>query len=291
MSSLLAPLLQLSAFVPLLKARRALHGTTLLHAWPWAAAAMIFWPVCTLAQAALGGEHPATSHLHYSAAALTLCPLVAVLGACRPRMQAWHFVVAALLVVLLIPALQSPLRQREPSPLRLEDLPTLLFLGLTAVGLGNYAPTRFGPSALLAASSLTLLVLDLSPWAEGLPAIRSCRGWASWGIPASAWVAWGTAIYGRRPIGPAWQRVWIDFRDLYGLVWAKRVQERFNAASRQLGWPLLLTWRGFVPPPADDLNRPGPMRTGLLALLLRFVSEPWIEEHLGPDANRARTSA
>ena len=89
--------------------------------------------------------------------------------------------------------------------------------------------------------------------------------------------------------------MWLDFRDAYGLVWALRVQERFNATAAKNGWPIRLTWRRMVSADAARLPRPGvaarspdPSATqdhmdeavarGLASLLRRFVSRKWISQ-------------
>ena len=38
---------------------------------------------------------------------------------------------------------------------------------------------------------------------------------------------------------------WIQFRDMFGTLWALRVIERVNAAAAIYHWPFSLTWTGF----------------------------------------------
>jgi hypothetical protein len=40
-------------------------------------------------------------------------------------------------------------------------------------------------------------------------------------------------------------RIWLSFRDRYGLVWGQRMREQFNAAATHAGWPVRLHWRGL----------------------------------------------
>jgi hypothetical protein len=85
----------------------------------------------------------------------------------------------------------------------------------------------------------------------------------------------------------ALDRVWLDFRDAFGAVWALRVMERMNAASTMYGWPVLLSWNGFSP--RDDAPEVSPVpptvEESLRTLLRRFVSPEWIDERM--QASRA----
>src|ERR1700756_5554100 len=91
--------LLLSGFYPLYRAWRGAAGTTLRHSVVWAFLAWGGW----CAAALLDGS-PA---LGYLALCLTACAGVAVLGARRPGVGAWDFVVLGLLAVLLLPLAES----------------------------------------------------------------------------------------------------------------------------------------------------------------------------------------
>lgn len=76
-------------------------------------------------------------------------------------------------------------------------------------------------------------------------------------------------------------RVWLDFRDAFGVAWGLRVAERLNASAAMYSWPVTLTWQGFrgrqegtsdIPPAAVE--------EGLRGLLRRFVSPEWIDSRL-----------
>src|SRR5882724_5107505 len=89
-------ILSAAALYPLWRAWRANRGTALGHAVGWAAAA---WA------AFLFGGNGALGR--YVALSLTGCAGVAVLGARRPHVGAWDFVVGSLLAVLLLPVAQG----------------------------------------------------------------------------------------------------------------------------------------------------------------------------------------
>ncbi|MBI3468144.1 MAG: hypothetical protein HY000_34495, partial [Planctomycetes bacterium] len=85
--------------------------------------------------------------------------------------------------------------------------------------------------------------LASSAWAARQDAAASC------GVLSCRKAAGGEGwrvVVERLPVA-GWDRVWLDFRDDFGFVWAKRVQDRFNAAAGQLGWPIVLGWSGFRP--------------------------------------------
>src|SRR5882724_2886965 len=81
---------------PLWHAWRANATTTLRPSIAWGAAAWLAW------LAAFALDDP-TNLWRYLALSLTACAGVSVLGARRPGVGAWNFVVVGLLAVLLIP--------------------------------------------------------------------------------------------------------------------------------------------------------------------------------------------
>src|SRR5438105_4854426 len=85
---------------PLAVAGRASRRSTLRQAVSWAASAWALW-LLVLVAAALG--HQAGDAGRYLALCVTGCASVAVLGARRPGVGAWNFVVCGLLLVLVLP--------------------------------------------------------------------------------------------------------------------------------------------------------------------------------------------
>ena len=90
-----------------------------------------------------------------------------------------------------------------------------------------------------------------------------------------------------------WNRVWLDFRDGFGLVWWHPVMERANALARDRGIPIRLDWHGFRSFPGDNSASDASaaqekiatlemakLETGLRNLLRRFVSNRWIDRRL-----------
>jgi hypothetical protein len=92
-------------------------------------------------------------------------------------------------------------------------------------------------------------------------------------------IALAMAGLNRNVAGQSFDRLWLDFRDLYGLLWGLRLQERVNAASHAAGWGIELQWPGLsvpgIPPQHQDA-----LRQAMTGLLRRFVSHEWIASRL-----------
>ena len=74
-------------------------------------------------------------------------------------------------------------------------------------------------------------------------------------------------------------RVWLRFRDAYGLVWGLRVLERYNVAAAKLDWPQQITWYGFQSRETTE-EQPSKKIEATAArsfrmLLRRFVTPEW----------------
>jgi hypothetical protein len=190
---------------------------------------------------------------------------VAVLGARRPYVDAWNYVVLGLLSVMLLPLVESIVLTKD-----LNDPIRIFFMGATiAVGVLNYVPTRAAPAALLLGAGCTgeMLILFAPGW---LP--REVLWVTRFALVFSPWVAalcWWHPREGRGMV----DRIWLDFRDRFGLLWGQRVREQFNHAAGHEGWPVELTWRGLrVTQPGVEMSMlEADMARTLQAVLQRFV--------------------
>src|SRR5947209_2243184 len=154
--SMIGWFLFLSGFYPLWRAWQANRRTTLLQAVNWSVVAWASWAWALLPGA---GDSPAGGTLGYLALCLTGCAGVAVLGARRPGVGAWNFVLVGLLAVLLLPLAE---RLRAPGPLPLAGPRAVFLAGTLAVGiLLNYLPTRLAAAAGLLALACALEVVLL----------------------------------------------------------------------------------------------------------------------------------
>jgi hypothetical protein len=246
----LSALALLSGLYPLGRAVLANRTTTLRPALAWAAAALAAWVATPL--------DPASLAVPYLALCLSGCAGVAVLGARRPGVGAWNFVVGGLLAVQMLPVASGLGTPRlEPAH--------LIFLGATLVVVSlNYLPTRTG------------VAVPLSVGAFGLELARLAGARIPEGVRLAGWLllalaAWAIVV-ALRLAAPAnaTDRLWLGFRDRYGVLWAQRVREQFNRSVASAGLPVRLAWSGLRPPGPGDGE---PLAT-LRALLKRFATGP-----------------
>jgi hypothetical protein len=225
--------------------------------------------------------------LWLASAALLATPFIAVLGARRPGSRVWSvFIVAPLAIVLDLPAATAWNRDLHPAPLHLE-VPMLAGYALVLLmGAGNYLGTRFFIPAVLAALAGLAIPASMSSL-HGLPDAAFARAGATLLLATAVWIA---ALLIRR--APSRQvtgvdRLWGDFRDRYGIVWARRVLDRVNEAAVRENWPVRLHLEGFLP---VDPTAPRPLTPDetqhiehtLRWLLRRFVDPQWIDERIAP---------
>jgi hypothetical protein len=243
-----------SAGVPIARAVWANRRTTLAHALGWVIAAWFAWISATIV---------GTASTRYLALALTACAGVAVLGARRPGVAAWNAVVAALLTVLLVP-LGSRILSDTPRP---SDAPYAIFLFvLLLVGIGNYISTRLTFAAVTLAIGCAVAISI-----QEFNADSGESFFAQLFIGLAPWSAW-LRIAERQALSWQGDRLWRDFRDRFGVVWAQRLREQFNAAAANAKLPVELGWGGLRRADAASLSDEDRARCLelLRALMTRF---------------------
>lgn len=274
--------LSLLAAGSVVRLRPRLAGTTLQTAWLWGVGAVLLVSgSCVWSLGRSAGAVGRADAWWYVTAVVALCPWLAVLGARRPGVRAWTwFVLWPLVAVLGVPVLSvgwsTSAELEVPAPL-------LLGYGLVLLmGVGNYVGTRYTLPAALAGLGNCLLVAPLSSFA---PAWIEDSAWACTAGSAAlaAAVLWAEQVSRFAAIvPPGLDRVWYDFRDTFGIVWARRVLDRVNQRAEAEGWQWRLTDGGLVattPAPASPAEDPRIEHT-FRWLLRRFVDPDWIDRRL-----------
>jgi len=262
------------------------RGTTLVAPAVWALAALAAVTAVEAALAASPSDSlaPNTGIYRYLAGVGLCGPLLALLGAKRPQSRAWGWIVFSLWVVLALPALEAWLFQRGRFELSGARAWFLLILIVTATV--NHLATRYVLSAGLASLGQVLLMAEFLPAPltgtaspEAALACFAAAVLAGWLVPARA--------------SNAMDRVWLDFRDAFGLVWSLRVQERLNDLATAQSWPVRLSWRGFVPLESKEAGDAVSVadaerlaRDALAKALWRFVSPAWLATRSADLADR-----
>ncbi len=249
----LAMVLGAAGLIGLACAWRPLRGTTLRAAWWWAVAAVIAVAGTEIAARQFEATDSAGAALcRFAAAALTLCPMMAVFGAKRPQERPWQFIVLSFWIIVSLPAAQAWLMQSGEPP-RPHPLWSWFVAALVIIGSSNYLFTRYWQSGLLVAAGQCFLFANYFPFSFG-----AASNWTSLaGLGCLAAASLAPAIGRQRsPPREGIDRLWRDFRDQYGVVWGLRIAERINASARMHGWPLRLEWPGFRPADAIDSSRP-----------------------------------
>jgi hypothetical protein len=225
--------------------------------------------------------------LWYLVAVLALVPPIAVLGARRPTARIWTwFVLVPLVLVFTWPLAPALRREGDPAAFSLEEPVLVGYLLVLVMGAGNYLGLRFSLAALFWMTGLALVVLPLCPAvAKWAPEAPSGRLWGTLCLVSAGWIADRQVARGceRRRTGPALDRVWCDFRDLFGIVWARRLQDRFNEEARRKGLPLRLGMHGFQAAAGQaecDAQTLAAAEESLRWLLQKFVDPAWIDRRL-----------
>lgn len=244
-------------FIPLLVALRAHRGTSLFHALIWALVAWLAWGCAFLFdQSDSRGLDP----FRYFALCLTGCAGIAVLGARRPIVGAWNFVALGLLAVMVLPLLETLFIGTPP----VDTLRIVFMTATIAVGTLNYLQTSFGPAGFV------LLLACAGEITHLFAPDRFAAVWIFDGLmTAVPWLGW-LGLRARRRDSSAFDRLWLDFRDQWGLMWSQRVREQFNAAAQNAGWGVTLKWRGLKDEAPQDQEK---HVEALRAILQRFLSK------------------
>ena len=132
------------------------------------------------------------------------------------------------------------------------------------IGVVNYLPTRYRILGLPDLRRADLLLWGYLPWTEIAVDPRLAPRGSGWrwydrrGCCLPPLLVPPRLLCGQSP----WDRLWIDFRNAYGIVWSLRVEERLNASLAAANGNARLGWNGFVyPSPIQIRLQATPRRT------------------------------
>jgi hypothetical protein len=231
----------------------------------------------------------------FLAGCLTLCPTLAVWGARRPHQIAWNWIVLSLWCVLVLPAAGVVLGR----PVQLHVARQWFLTGLVALTWLHYLPTAFRWSHTALAAAQVLLLAPYLPWPDAELVQRVVRQLQGNSEARSLLLGMLVlaAIWGLQRGLPdrsqrsRFDRAWLDYRDLFGALWALRASERVNAVGRSLGGSFRLNWEGFrwtasgraserasdhASDAARDAERDMTCEVCLRGILRRFVDRNWL---------------
>ncbi len=267
----------------LARIREFISETTLVFPWSWSAGGLGASACVELVAAAMDAQGHGLEMVHYVQAVFGITPVACLLGAKRPQVLAWQFIVAALAIVLLLPLAQTIMRSRYDGPVELHAMWLLFWLGLLAVGIVNFLRSRLLFAAGLYVAAAGLLLSSGVGWISGRWS-GACGPAAAVLVAAATWLA--AQRLSEPPKLPAGvQRMWSDFVNLYGALWATRVKDRFNSEASQRRHTARLTWDGLTSSRTGgvdaqsasasipDVDFAEPLAKSLLA---PFVSARWI---------------
>jgi hypothetical protein len=279
----------------LLRGLLAARGTTLFAPLAWALLSLgVLFVASTSLRSQKSFEGANFEKWWLIAAASTFCPLIALLGAKRPQDRAWQMIVVSFWGIIALPAIQS-LILHPSETLDLHFLWQSFFVVLILMGWLNYVSSAFGLVGFFVALGQTLLFWHWLPFIGTYP-----FWWPELGVVfIGLAVMFGAGVASARRrllksvgLAAGWSRVWIDFRDWYGLLWSRRVMQRVeeqtNTSIEWIDWDALrasaLQETAGENQNSDEAVRPvgswAVAEPALRSLLRRFVSNEWIEKRL-----------
>lgn len=274
------------------------RGSTAVPAALWSAAASLFFAMTTLQQATENLDIATLGIYRVVVAALSVCPVMSLLGAKRPQHGVWQFIVGTLAAVLALPAASAIL-------IHPGSLPDLHILGrfflpvLVIVGWMNFMGTRRAVAATLVAVGHFGLIWPLLPGIQlegALPqptrdlAAISC-------MTAGGFLAVFQAVFARLrrrlvvtdrvklPLKNAEfeyrvNTCFLALRETLGAAWTLRLAERFDQIAGRHGWPVRLTFKGLqMQEESPEASWEPDALRAMEALMKRFVSSAWLERH------------
>ena len=278
-------ILALIATTLLVAALPRVRGTTLLSPWCWLVTAI--WAIAVVHLTPTEGLSATDRHWHeaiqYSAHSLIFCPFMSLLGARRPQNRMWEMVVITLWFILVLPALEAvivrPGQNYDTQGIRAWFMMILIFVSSMNIILGRF----WICGILIGCAQFALINTHLPSWLQ----IQS-TAMVPWGLgfAIAALIAMFTLRKPDRSKMRVENQVWLDYRDMFGGMWALRIRERINVTAKINDWDLRLEWDGFTAAdgtPLPDILPAETQRTlhlNFWNLMRKFVNQSWIDQRL-----------
>lgn len=276
----------------LMQARSAITETTLTAAWMWGLVACLTWLVAQVATAIPSTPNVTLDLLWYAAAVLAVCPFIAVLGARNPGAKAWTgFVMLPLVLVLSWPAI-AMLFGNQGGGIEITGPIQLGFYVAIVMGAGSYIGTRFTYPAIGVMAGVFVLLGSSASSSRAIASMCVVVPILSHGIPQPrSQLTFPASRDEASDFVTRYDVIWADFRDFYGLVWAKRVIDRLNQLFARDKLPIQihmdgLTWESQPISEQEFDHVLEKVDKSVFWILGRFVTERWVEarlENVGQD--------
>ena len=281
-------------WIGVVRLSRSVRHTSLTAAAAWAIWFQTTLTVTTIATLAKSRVPLGIlDQLWYLTAVSALCPFVAVLGARRGRLLEWSgFIVLPLIVVLEWTALAQLTRCWNGQRLELETPALIGFALVLFMALGQFFDTRYPMSILSWMAAWGNVCWSLRSSTAALLIDRNADQRIAIFFLLQFWLAVAFETRPRPVVTFGWNRVWTDYRNIFGNLWALRLMARVNEVARRDKWPWTLTEGGLNP--VDHQNATAGDPTGdprvdhtFRWLLKPFVDPEWIDERLIASTDRA----
>lgn len=269
--------------------RRVINGLVIIYSWYWAAVALAGQILCLLAMSLEGSylTEGWVSAFQYVSSILLLTPQVCTLGARKPGAGPWQwFVVLPLIFVLFWPGLSQVVNSHGRDSIQLSGPAIAGFCLVTvmsaAPGMGTAATA---PALVHLIAVLCCVWPCLSPSFHWMPLLTPFL--LVWGSRMLLYELrrWDDKALKEVSTHQRMNQVWLRFQTCYGLIWARRVQDRMMQFQRAEHWMVTLDIDGFHALNGmkdigeDELQKP---LESFRWALGRFASVEWLDRHLGP---------
>lgn len=220
-------------------------------------------------------SQPFLAHMsvaQYGAAVLLLAPSIDLLGARRPGHDAWPwFVVLPMIVVLQWPSLTQWYSAATSVAVEVPAPTFVGFLFVALMGAGNFFGTANTMASLTTAVGIVLIALPVSDLVSFETRLLPYGTLAiAVGVFRFRFPAGGT--------GP--EHLWNDYRDLYGIVWAKRVADRVNQFQQTGEKGACLTIEGYLDSEGRRAKWSESSTQRLAWVLRRFLDQEFLARYL-----------